>query len=127
MNENSTVDDIKHFVNNVDIDNLIDILDFVQDVPIPGIEFICKLLKYILKLLKPFQNKIQESSSPSVGLSDSAASPLSEAEKKINMMINLAFEDGVITSAEKNFILMKAVELGLDREIVELKLKSKQK
>ncbi|MCQ2199885.1 MAG: hypothetical protein MJZ19_09240 [Paludibacteraceae bacterium] len=123
MGKNNQVDDIRSFVNSIDLDSISELIDYASLIPIPGMKVICKVLTMLLKLMKPFQTITKSVVSSNKVVSTSA---VPDAEAKINALIDLAYEDGVLTDAEKSFILDKAAELGIDRDVVELKLKSRE-
>lgn len=123
MGKNNQVDDIRSFVNSIDLDSISELIKYAAELPIPGIKVICKVLTVLLNLMRPFQTITKSVVTPNKVASTSA---VPGAETKINALIDLAYEDGVLTDAEKSFILDKAAELGIDRDVVELKLKSRE-
>lgn len=108
---------VDDFVGNVNVENLYKTVEFVDELPIPGIDLICKSLKLILRLIKPSLKN--NNALPAPNSSDASTS---DNERKINDMIEMAMEDGVMTPEEKEFILKKAEALGLDVDMVELKI-----
>lgn len=112
--EMGTFDD---FISNISAETLYKMVDKADELPVPGLDLVCKSLRLILKIIKPSlkSTNTQNFSNCSVDLA-------SDNEQKINRMIDLVMEDGVMTLEEKEFILKKADALGLDVDMVELKI-----
>lgn len=116
---------INEFVKTIDFDTLIEIAELAA--LIPGIGTICAGIINILKVAKKFQptaDKVLTNADQLYGVcaNDSDSSTDNEALDKVNTLIEIALEDGIITEEEENFILERAQTLGLDTDEIKLKL-----
>ena len=121
--EKSAFATIQEFVKTIDFDTLIEVAEFAA--LIPAIGTICVVIIKILKFAKKFQptaSKVLVNADQLYGVVNNNQVVVNEAEEKINTLIEIALEDGVITDEEENFILEKAQTLGLDTDEIRLKL-----
>ncbi|MBQ0029911.1 MAG: hypothetical protein KBT32_05685 [Bacteroidales bacterium] len=116
---------IQEFVKTIDFDTLIEVAEFAA--LIPAIGTICVVIIKILKFAKKFQptaSKVLVNADQLYGVVNNNQVVVNEAEEKINTLIEIALEDGVVTDDEANYILERAAVLGVDVDIVKLKLLS---
>lgn len=123
--EKSAFATIQEFVKTIDFDTLIEVAEFAS--LIPAIGTICVVIIKILKFAKKFQptaSKVLVNADQLYGVVNNNQVVENEAEEKINTLIEIALEDGVVTDDEANYILERAAVLGVDVDIVKLKLLS---
>ncbi|MCQ2234263.1 MAG: hypothetical protein MJZ24_05935 [Paludibacteraceae bacterium] len=123
--EKSAFATIQEFVKTIDFDTLIEVAEFAA--LIPAIGTICVVIIKILKFAKKFQptaSKVLVNADQLYGVVNNNQVVVNEAEEKINTLIEIALEDGVVTDDEANYILERAAVLGVDVDIVKLKLLS---
>lgn len=124
-NEKSAIASINEFIKSIDFDTLIEVAEFAA--LIPAIGTICAWIIKILKFAKKFQptaDKMLTNADQLYGVCTSRTNIDNEALNKVNTLIEIALEDGVITEDEESFILEKAQTLGLDTDEIKLKLLS---
>lgn len=125
IQEKSAFATIQEFVKTIDFDTLIEVAEFAA--LIPAIGTICVVIIKILKFAKKFQptaSKVLVNADQLYGVVNNNQVVVNEAEEKINTLIEIALEDGVVTDDEANYILERAAVLGVDVDIVKLKLLS---
>lgn len=123
--EKSAFATIQEFVKTIDFDTLIEVAEFAA--LIPAIGTICVVIIKILKFAKKFQptaSKVLVNADQLYGVVNNNQVVVNEAEEKINTLIEIALEDGVVTDDEANYILERAAVLGVNVDIVKLKLLS---
>lgn len=124
-NGKSAIASINEFIKTIDFDTLIEIAEFAA--LIPAIGTICVWIIKILKFAKKFQptaDKMLTNADQLYGVCTSSTNIDNEALNKVNTLIEIALEDGVITKEEESFILERAQTLGLDTDEIRLKLLS---
>lgn len=121
--EKSAFATIQEFVKTIDFDTLIGLAELAASIP--ALQPVCAVIIIILKFAKKFQPtacKVLVNADQLYGVVNNNQVVVNEAQEKINMLIEIALEDGVITDEEENFILEKAQTLGLDTDEIRLKL-----
>ena len=99
--EKSAFATIQEFVKTIDFDTLIEVAEFAA--LIPAIGTICVVIIKILKFAKKFQptaSKVLVNADQLYGVANNNQVVVNEAEEKINTLIEIALEDGVVTDDE---------------------------
>lgn len=130
--EKTALDSVREFAQTVDIDGVMEVAEVVSNLFPPPVSTICFVIIKVLRLAKNFvvapdSQAISSANSLALASGSDSLSTSNEAEIKIIKFIDIAMEDGVITPEEESFILSKAESLGLDVDMVKLRIISQKK
>lgn len=154
--EKSAIASIKEFVDEIDLTLLVDLIEEVLKViPHPAAQTVGLKFVGALKVANKFKpmasgalgtanafcanfTAARNNRNLQIANSEQTSSDIAGANQlvgtdgkvdysKIETLIEIAMEDGILTPEEEAFILSKTEKLGLDPDVVELKLMSLKK
>lgn len=114
--EQTTILKIKDNVDKVDLNQVMQIAESVADVlPIPGIDIILKIIRILVRL-KPAASSGLSAAANFMGKGQPIEREMSQDEiaERLEEMVNLALEDGVLTADEERVLMDAAAGYGLD-------------
>lgn len=124
MSTVSSINQVKHIVATAPVTEILEIAEvLVTIIPIPGLPMIIKILKVA--------SKLQDPTTKALGVSSQIVENVSDAQNKklqddiIEQMIEIAIEDGVFDDEEEIFLRNKAVQMGIDPDILMLRVRKK--
>lgn len=128
MEEKNTLAKIQHTVKNAPLASILEAAEGVAAVVgIPGLPIVIKILKMLVKL-QPAANGVMNAAVQTAAMKKSQEEiARSEAREILEQMIDIAIEDGVITSDEEAFLKKKAIAAGVDPEDLMFKVHHKCK
>lgn len=84
-------------------------------IPIPGLPNIIKVLKILCKI-QPSAGKLVGAAGNAMNKGSQEQVEREKALQNLDVLVEIAVEDGEITEEEKKFLLTKARELGLNED-----------
>lgn len=124
MSTASTINQVKSIVATAPVVEILEIAEvLVTILPIPGLPLVIKILR--------IASKLQDPTTKALGVSSQIVENVNDAQYKkqqddvIEQMIEIACEDGVIDGEEEKFLRNKATQIGMDPDILMLKVRKR--
>jgi len=114
--EQTTILKIKENVDKVDLNQVMQIAEGVADfLPIPGIDYVIKIMRILVRL-KPAASAALSATANFMGNGQPVERQMSQDEiaERLEEMVNLALEDGVLTAEEEHELMDAAAGYGLN-------------